>query len=507
MKEEHFHFNILRHRSAACHMMHTAAKTMLHKHNYDVAERGRLSLSDLEDDPIELALDRLKLPALLEKCVRPTHGPVRRCVHHAIFKNLIMIFIFANGLFIAIKTQYSMDHALDDPKQDPPEVFKAFELAFCMVFTVELCLRVGSERIAFIAVASERKWNLLDLFLVILACQEQVIEAFADGSGAGGSLYFLRILRILRVVRVIRVVRVLRYFKELRTMLQQILSSFASLAWLFLLLTLILFIFGVAFMQGVVQAFEDVDSRNKLDQANPKLRKELSEWFSTVPASIVSLFKAMFGFLDVDFLYRALQKAGSVYPYLFIFFLFFTLFGVMNIVTGVFAERVASAAELDRHEMVMQEQEKTHALAEEVKSMFKLADADGSGQLGLDELKAFMKEETLTNYLKALDIECAEAETLFSILDSDFSGAIDVDEFVLGCMRHKGTARGMELAVASLEQRKLHLEVLALGHYVEHVFERLAGAVGVKNLPKFAAALELEGAVEAVPPSSGSDGL
>jgi len=80
-------------------------------------------------------------------------------------------------------------------------------------------------------------------------------------------------------------------------------------------------------------------------------------------------------------------------------------------------------------------------------SIFEELDADRSGQISLDELKKFIESPTIATYFSALDLNITEVRTLFSLIDVDRSGTIDRDEFIWGCLRLKGDAKSLDLAL------------------------------------------------------------
>merc|ERR1712232_557083 len=70
------------------------------------------------------------------------------------------------------------------------------------------------------------------------------------------------------------------------------------------------------------------------------------------------------------------------------------------------------------------------------------------GEFQLAFSKPYMQE-----YLKAIDVNPDEAETLFKVLDLDGSGHIDYDEFVHGCLRLKGNAKAIDFFTLQHDQK------------------------------------------------------
>jgi len=57
-----------------------------------------------------------------------------------------------------------------------------------------------------------------------------------------------------------------------------------------------------------------------------------------------------------------------------------------------------------------------------------------------------MKDERVVAYLSAFGLDITEVQTLFLLLDRDQKGVIDIDDFLLGCMRLKGGAKTLDVA-------------------------------------------------------------
>ena len=60
-----------------------------------------------------------------------------------------------------------------------------------------------------------------------------------------------------------------------------------------------------------------------------------------------------------------------------------------------------------------------------------------------------------------------DAWTFFKLLDQDAGGAIEIEEFLMGCLRLRGQARAMELAKIIQDQSWLIKNQGLLGVYVE----------------------------------------
>jgi len=57
-------------------------------------------------------------------------------------------------------------------------------------------------------------------------------------------------------------------------------------------------------------------------------------------------------------------------------------------------------------------------------------------------------------YFASLQIDVGEAKSLYQLLDTDEDGSIAIEEFVLGCMRLKGMAKAVDIAMIMYETKK-----------------------------------------------------
>merc|ERR1712217_418270 len=136
------------------------------------------------------------------------------------------------------------------------------EWLFTAFYMLELVLKVIVHRLQFFGIyngrfpppddaGSEWKWNLFDLFLVLTALYDGIVQlTLDDRESAGANMTWMRLLRLLKMLKMLRVVRLMRFFRELRLMFFTIGGSFRSLLWAMTMLFMINYIFALCFMQG-----------------------------------------------------------------------------------------------------------------------------------------------------------------------------------------------------------------------------------------------------------------
>jgi len=63
------------------------------------------------------------------------------------------------------------------------------------------------------------------------------------------------------------------------------------------------------------------------------------------------------------------------------------------------------------------------------------------------------EDDKLRNYLEALDLTVEDGWTLFKLLDRQETNCVDISDFVDGCLRLKGQAKGIDLARMMYENK------------------------------------------------------
>merc|ERR1712217_338711 len=83
-------------------------------------------------------------------------------------------------------------------------------------------------------------------------------------------------------------------------------------------------------------------------------------------------------------------------------------------------------------------------------------DEDHSGTITLDELLRVLDDPIIRARFTLLELDPSSATDLFKLLDTDESGSVSVDEFIMTCIRLKGSAKSVDQATMFLEQKRLH---------------------------------------------------
>jgi len=256
----------------------------------------------------------------------------------------------------------------------------------------------------------------------------------------------VRVIRCARIIRVARVVRTLNAFQELRLMIMSILRSASGILWIVVVLCVFMYLFSVSLTQGAL----DVCKTSPQDRLDPRLPLACRYWGS-IWWAMLSLYEAMTGGISWGELLDSLEPVGWFYMCIFTVYITLAIFVVANIITGIFVDSAMQAAKQDHQSVMHDANVEKEQCINNMHRVFEELDKDNDGVVCLDEFEVAISSETMVTYLSVLGLEVADARILFCLLDKDFSGTIDIEDFILGCMRLRGEAKSLDMAMIQLQ--------------------------------------------------------
>jgi len=221
-----------------------------------------------------------------------------------------------------------------------------------------------------------------------------------------------------------------------------------SLAWVLLILFGLFYVFSIAFTAACLY----LDTSEKWDLEE---NQELQLHFGTLDRSLLSLFMSMSGGNDWAMYYEALAPLGGYYTALFLTFMAFCLFAVVNVVTGVFVDSAKQSSHVDREVVVQEELEAKKNYLRQMRAIFDEMDSDDTGCISMEEFERKLGDERVIAYFHAMKLDVSDARTLFSLLDYDHTDEVDVKEFLQGCYRLQGESRRLDQVFMQYEMKKV----------------------------------------------------
>ncbi|CAE8727205.1 unnamed protein product, partial [Polarella glacialis] len=337
------------------------------------------------------------------------------------------ISIFIVILMSVISIGIEADMTAQRPLDDIPLIFEALNLFYTVVFAIEIALKWAAFGLYMYFTGPDKVWNVFDFVIVTSSILDQSLSfwvAHSDGETfALKNLRVIRMLRVTRIVRGIRVMRVLRYVQPLRTLLRSIYTVLKSLVWTMILLALIFYSFGVAFTQSTSDycreaagALLQPGSGLSLSSVSPMCENpELQIYWSFLASSMFTLFKAIAGGVSWHSVVLPLEPVGWFIIVLFVAFICFTSFAVLNVITGVFCQSAMESANLDNEIAVMQQLASREEHVEAIKKLFNAIDQDASNDITMDEFEEKLEDARVIAYLDCMGIDCSDAWTLFQV--------------------------------------------------------------------------------------------
>merc|ERR1712224_970861 len=137
---------------------------------------------------------------------------------------------------------------------------------------------------------------------------------------------------------------------------------------------------------------------------------------------------------------------GPGYRLMFVVFIFFMVFAVVNEVTGIFVDSAMQSSLSDREVVIneMLAQKENDIL--NMQRLFSEIDEDNSGVISFEEFEKRLDDERAIAYFEAMKLDVTDVTMLCTLLDVDNSGCIDIEEFIVGCQRLKGESRSLDIA-------------------------------------------------------------
>jgi len=240
----------------------------------------------------------------------------------------------------------------------------------------------------------------------------------------------------------------LKFFRELRFFFSCIITSMRSLVWVLVVLMLMFYVFGLSLCQGTVDFLDG-------DEWDSSTHEKLRHHFADLGSSLLTLYEAMAGGISWGELIDALSPLSWHYSAIFLCFTSLTILAVLNIVTGVFVQTALERAQSDRDTLIQEVITHKDNYLQKIGHIFREVDVDGSGSITLQEFRDAMEDDRMEAYLDALGIRIEDVDVLFHLLDRDGGGYIDVVEFLGGCLKMRGDAKGLDIAIVQFQAKWL----------------------------------------------------
>lgn len=114
-----------------------------------------------------------------------------------------------------------------------------------------------------------------------------------------------------------------------------------------------------------------------------------------------------------------------------------------------------------------------------ITTLFAQLGADDSGVITYDMLQEQFGTPAVREYFESLGLDISDAWSFFKLLDMDGGGAVEIEEFLMGCLRLRGNARAMDMAKMMFDQNWLIKSQGQFQKFVEAELLKLNMQVGM----------------------------
>jgi len=375
--------------------------------------------------------------------------------------------VILNAVYIVILTNNNIWESLVSMEETGEPAHHAdhvsIEVVFAIFYVGELILKLAVHRHYFF-VNKDGLFNCMDMFLGVLAAVESITKLTSSEAKGGGApnLTFLRLLRSLKLSKVFRVFRGMSFFQEIRLKMELLISSFFQVFWWLIVITFILFLFGLTFVQGLTDYANDPESRIP-DKFGKIPADDIIMNFGSVQRAMIALFQAQTGGQDWAEQYFTVAHAGLGYCIGYLFFVSFFMIAILNVVNAAFVEKAIQLAKPDVEGQIMEKHKQDAVHGREMTAMMKkLVDLDGDGMLTVEEFAACLEIKELKEFFEINDIDIKDAHSFFNMLRQrgQVNNKMSVKTFVSAALRLQGHATSVDLQTLDFQVKQLHKYVI-----------------------------------------------
>jgi len=463
----------------------------------DVVETPRGEYLDKHLDHAPLAISPLRRRSVTGAFnVKEDADCVTRFAAGSIWAFTSMILVLLNTAVIGyetqLMTQYHINRALGDNDISFDDTwFKAAEVIFLVWMVIEVVVNAYAQRWDFVT-GKDSYWNLFDMAIVAISTAMLLVQAV--------SVTFLRVLRLFRLGKIMRVFRAFKFLRGVRSMVISMSGSFMHLVSAMLVMCVFIYVVSLVLMQGIAS---DAEERNDFyglpitrnakvgtvfefasgmmphagDVSHAGDWERVNTLYGSIDRAMMTLFLSVSNGITWSAAAEPIAKLGTFYGMVWTAFMAFMLFGMLNVLTGIFVDAAIKAMMNDRDNMIQAQMDERDSLVSTIHAVFKDMDADGSGNITEAEFDVLLRDEELALYLSALGIQHREAKCLFTLLDEDQSGKLTIDEFVNGFLKLKGGAKAFDTALLMAENLKIRKKLVKLSEETK----LLCGSCGVTS--------------------------
>lgn len=382
-----------------------------------------------------------KVSTLVAGHIHLPHMPVgfETTVRGQAFEWSFAAIILANAVIMAMQQQYrglqighdlvfrTYDSTAKDAWPGGEAAFRYLEIFFCIVFTVEIILRVMSYKMKWF----HECWNYVDVTIVILAWITLGLPQLISTNPT-----FVRLARVGKLMRIVRLLRSNSLVDSLKLLVASIRASVNTLFWSLCVLLLIQSLAGLLLGQ-LLESFLR-DESNHVD-----VRRQVFSYFGTFWRAMITMFEITFANWAPS-CRLLINHVDEAYGSFYLLYRCVIGFSVLLVIQAVFIQQTMKTAQLDDDFLAQQKAREKRKLINRLVNIFNRLDESGDGLVDCSEFVPALKDGHMQGMLETFDLEASDFYTLFDML-VDSEGQISLEAFVKGVTMMKGAAKAIDM--------------------------------------------------------------
>lgn len=357
-------------------------------------------------------------------------GLIYRIAESNSFEAIIGFVIVLNAAIIGVNAEFDFEN--DGAAGERFSLITTW--FFAASYSIEFVIKLLAYGCKVYFMGQDRGSNFMDFCLTVVG----VVEAFLLTVAEAGTMKNALVLRMFRVVRFLRLLRMVRAFRQLQLFMAALLDAFKVVIWGILLTMLVIYMAAVytkTLMEG------HLDDKNARDS------------WGSLSVAMYSYFRIT----TLDDWAEVTEPVLKVYPYMSVFFIIFiciTAFAFINVMTAVVVESVLARALANNAEAESKASEELKAAIRSIYEAFSHADLDNDQMLSRAEFHAGLSNHNIKRALLNAEISLEDVDELFDVLDHQGTGQLTLEEFMEGCLRGRGVAKGKDLLLVACDLRR-----------------------------------------------------
>jgi len=176
-----------------------------------------------------------------------------------------------------------------------------------------------------------------------------------------------------------------------------------------------------------------------LQQGGGNVPQEETESIQThwgsVSKAMRSLYMASTGGESWRNLAEPLLPVGQFFYMLFLLYIAFFMFVVVNTVTSLFVEATMNNADKDWRMVVREEMQKKNDYVKKAEQLFEFMDRDSSGDVTEDEFQKYATNPQMAASASSFDLDISDITHFYKMMSCRGRYSVDAETFVVGCLK------------------------------------------------------------------------